>query len=401
MTNAYLLTGDERYREWVFEYVDAWRERAAANGDLLPDNVGLSGEVGEYIDGKWYGGLYGWSWPHGFYNIEMAAIVAGANALLMGQDDAYLEMARRQMDRILSMGKMVRLDEVEMSLRHHWADQIDDETQPAFLVPYRYADSGWFDYAPPSPVFATAIWYLSQAQSDWQRLEMLRERSLYDWRRVKGFHNKADDGHEQPWLRFLAGDNPDYPEKILAATYGQVCRRLALIGADDADLMQLHIHHWQWHNPISTEALLQLTLGAPQIIYNGGLLHCQVRYFDAAAERPGLPPDVAALVERIDGDGITLRLVNLSPFDARDVIVQAGAFGEHRFTTAQFEQRSSDYPGSPRAYSAPPLQTEPQTVEVEDKHLRIYLPPASEITLALGMARHVNQPSYAQPRYIS
>ena len=399
VTNAYLLTGDERYRSWVLEYVDAWRERARANGDLLPDNVGLSGEVGEHMDGKWYGGLYGWSWPHGFYNIEMAALVAGANALLINRDDAYLELPRRQMERILSLGKVCRADEVEMSLRHHWADQID-ETEPMFLVPYRYADSGWFDWQPPSPVFATALWHLSQSEEDWQRLEMLRERSPYDWRRVTPFHNKADDGHEQPWLRFLAGDNPDYPAQILSATYGQLCRRLALIEADDADLMQLHIHHWQWHNPVSTEALLQLTLGAPQIIYNGGLLHCQVRYFDAIAERPGLPPDVAALVERIDGGGITLRLVNLSPFGNRDVIVQAGAFGEHRFTTAQYEACSSDYPGVAKEYSAPPLETETERVDVEDKHLRVHLPPASEITLELGMARHVNQPSYEGPRFV-
>jgi len=36
---------------------------------LLPDNVGLGGVVGEYMGGRWYGAMYGWSWPHGFYNI--------------------------------------------------------------------------------------------------------------------------------------------------------------------------------------------------------------------------------------------------------------------------------------------------------------------------------------------
>jgi hypothetical protein len=25
--------------------------------------------VGEYMGGRWYGAMYGWSWPHGFYNI--------------------------------------------------------------------------------------------------------------------------------------------------------------------------------------------------------------------------------------------------------------------------------------------------------------------------------------------
>jgi hypothetical protein len=73
VTNAWLLTGEERYRRWVLDYVEVWMKRTRANGGLLPDNVGLSGQVGEYTGGRWYGGLYGWTWPHGFYNLQMAA----------------------------------------------------------------------------------------------------------------------------------------------------------------------------------------------------------------------------------------------------------------------------------------------------------------------------------------
>ena len=51
IANAFYLTGDDKYRAWLLEYVDAWIERAAANGGLLPDNVGLSGQVGEYMEG--------------------------------------------------------------------------------------------------------------------------------------------------------------------------------------------------------------------------------------------------------------------------------------------------------------------------------------------------------------
>ena len=47
VANAYLLTGEERYRQWALDYTEAWIERGRANGGLLPDNVGLSGEVGE------------------------------------------------------------------------------------------------------------------------------------------------------------------------------------------------------------------------------------------------------------------------------------------------------------------------------------------------------------------
>ena len=116
--------------------------------------------------------------------------------------------------------------------------------------------------------------------ADWARIEQLRAAEQYDWRTVKAFRNKEEGGHDQPWLRFLAGDNPTYPEEILRAAYANVCRRLALIAQDEADLKQVYIHHWQQLNPVVTEALIQLTLGAPQIIYNGGLLHCRLRYFD-------------------------------------------------------------------------------------------------------------------------
>ena len=106
VANAYLLTGDDKYRRWVLDYVDAWMERARANGGLLPDNVGLSGAVGEYMDGKWYGGLYGWSWPHGFYNIGTAATVRGAQRLpALTRDAGYLDLPRWQMRHILALGE--------------------------------------------------------------------------------------------------------------------------------------------------------------------------------------------------------------------------------------------------------------------------------------------------------
>jgi len=403
VANAFLLTGEDKYRDWIVEYVDAWFERARQNGGLLPDNVGLSGEIGEYMDGKWYGGLYGWTWPHGYYNIGMAATVAGLNAFLLTGDERYLELPRSQYDYIWSLGEMRRVGDLKMSLRPHWTDRLPDEDAQAFVAPYRYGDRvhgdepGWFDWQPLSPVYPTAIWNISMAEADWQRIEELRAVEQYDWRVVKTFRNKEDGGHEQPWLRFLAGENPDYPEQILLASYANVCRRLELIRTDDADMTQVHIHHWQWHNPVVTEALVQLTLGAPQIIYNGGLLLCRVRYFDADRQRPGLPEDVAALVERLEAERTVLRLVNLSPFTPRSVIVQAGGFGEHRFDAVTYDVRSSEYPGRARDYAAPPLATTTQTVPVDASHLRVDMPPATEITLDLATTRHVNAPSYALP----
>jgi hypothetical protein len=51
------------------EYIKAWMDRRDKNGGIVPDNIGLSGAIGEFNDGKWWGGYYGWRWPHGFMTI--------------------------------------------------------------------------------------------------------------------------------------------------------------------------------------------------------------------------------------------------------------------------------------------------------------------------------------------
>ena len=399
VTNAYLLTGEEKYRDWVLEYTDAWIERARQNDGLLPDNVGLSGRIGEYIEGNWYGGLYGWTWPHGFYNVQMAAQVAASNAYLLTQDKGYLDLPRVQMDRIVARGEIRDFREEYMSLGEHWIGQFSalGEQRETFLVPYRYGDAGWFDYQPMSPIYPVALWNLSMDSADWERIEEIRQASGYDWNSVFSFHTKEDAGHEQPWVRFLAGDNPTYPEEILRASYRQVCRRLDLVRADDEASTHQDPHRWQQTNPVTTEALIQLTLGAPQLIYNGGLLMSRLRYFDFNRKRPGLPKDIAALVEMLEADRTVVRLVNLSPFETRDMLVQGGSFGEHRFTEVRYTHRTSEYPGANEAYAAPPVTEDTRSVPVEGSHLQVVLPPATEITLDLGTAPFANRPSAALP----
>jgi hypothetical protein len=401
ITNAYLMTGATKYAEWVLDYVAAWQERAQANQGLLPDNIGLSGQIGEYINGKWYGGLYGWAWPHGYYNVAMAAVVAGTNAYLISRDEQFLELPRSQIDTIHALGKVQTLEELADTFGSFWRIMLNEypaETE-FFVVPYRHQDSGWFDYQSPSPVYPIAVWNLSFSEADWQRIAKLRQHDVNDWRNVRAFRNKEDAGHEAPWLCFLKGENPDYPEAILSASYGQVARRLEMIRQDASDLSQVSIHHWQELNPVLTEALVQLTLGAPQIIYNGGLLICQLRYFDVEKRRAGLPADVAALVEKIEADYILVHLVNLNVFESRELIVQAGAFGEHQFQQVQYEQRTSDFPGfqGARGYAAPSLKTESISLEVNSHLLRVQFPPATEIRFRLAMKRFVNQPSYQLP----
>ncbi len=44
--NAYMLTHDPRYKNWVIEYVEAWRQRMIANHGIIPTNIGLDGQIG-------------------------------------------------------------------------------------------------------------------------------------------------------------------------------------------------------------------------------------------------------------------------------------------------------------------------------------------------------------------
>ena len=89
----------------------------------------------------------------------------------------------------------------------------------------------------------------------------------------------------------------------------------------------------------------------------------------------------------------------LSPFYARDVVLQAGGFGEHRFNSASYTVRTSEYPGAIGSYAAPEAGMKTHKVPIQDKHLHVHLPPATEISLDLEMDRFVNRPSYALPWY--
>jgi hypothetical protein len=211
---------------------------------------------------------------------------------------------------------------------------------------------------------------------------------------VIAHHNKEDSGHEQPWLRFLCGENAGYPEAILQASLSQVRRRVALIEQDHADLTQVNIHHWQQLNPVTTEALVQLTLGAPQPLYNGGLLVAPLRYFDGQGGRPGMPQDVAALVTQVSAGQIIVHLVNVSTTQARSIVLQAGSFAEHRFDAVAYNARISEYPGRQPGYSAPDLDVNQQTQKIDATQFKVDLPAGCEITLQISMTRNVNAPSY-------
>ena len=398
--NAWILTGDPRYRGWIEQYVGAWRERAVANDGIVPDNVGPDGVVGSQLDGRWYGGHYGWSWPHGWYSVGSAVGIAALASATVSGDDGYLDLVRPALDALIAHGKVMAVTESDSSIPSKWYPQLGpDVAVPTLLVPFRYSDRGWFDYNPMLTAVPMALWHHANRPADRQRLEDLRERAGYDWRTVRSFRSKEEAGHEEPWFTFLAGDNPDYPEKILAAAQAQARHRLARMRAyRDGDVAEADIHLWQQSNPVVTEALVQLTWGGPQVIYNGGLQQARVRYYDADRRRPGLPPSVAALVSSIDPEATVVDLVNLDPDQDSAVIVQAGAFAEHTIEEVRYTAcEDGSWAGDLYDYGhGEPAVIERRT-EVHGPWLAVRLPASTRVRLTLKLSLRTRKPSYATP----
>lgn len=380
IANAYMHTADDKFGKWVLDYLAAWNERAERNGGLIPDNVGLSGEIGEYNDGKWWGGYYGYRWPHGFMTIIEPITNASMNAVLLSGDMSQLGLARRQLD-------------LNWALRK----EIDGEIK----VPHKHFDAGWTDYRGASVKYPVYLWTVSMADEDMERIDRIPK--LYDWNEVIVPNVSGKDGklgretkhyivNTEPWFQYIRGELPDYPDRILDANFQLIIRQLERMDSpagdphswndayNDDDFSSIHI--WQELCPVYMESLVQLTFGAPMHISHGGFQHGRFRYFDAERRRAGLPQDVAALVEKLSDRSATLQLVNTSPFEARTVVVQGGTFGEHRIESALVADEETGAS---------------ETVEVGSKWLQIELPPGTALTLELAMSRYVNKPTYDDP----
>ena len=89
---------------------------------------------------------------------------------------------------------------------------------------------------------------------------------------------------------------------------------------------------------------------------------------------------MAVLVDRVVPGSVSIELVNLNPSQPRDVIIQAGAFGEHQFTMVQ---QVVHYPH--------------QFHTIGRKFFQVRLGPGAGGRLKLKMKRFVNQPTYAFP----
>lgn len=395
-TNRWLYDGDEASAAWVLRYVDGWRARAGATGGLLPDNVGPDGTVGGFHDGRWFGGHYGWTWPHGLATVGMGALIGGINASFISGDDSYLDLARNILDTVLDEAITASVEETPYSLQGGWLARLgEDAATPMMLVPHRFGRDGWFDFGPMPLDLATWLWWWSRDPDDWQRLRRIIAGFPGTPDAVLPFRSKTEAGHEAPWIGFLAGEQPDYPVRALSMALGQVARRVAIMETEHHDASDVHLHFWQRVNPVVTEVLGQLISGTPQVLYNGGLPFAAVAYEDADRHRPGLPPDVAALVTRLDGDRIELELVNLSSVHPRRVIVRPSRFGEREIVAVSSRgERGGTYPGLATAYASTPGTTFIETSDVAAPEVLVELPPSHRAELVLFTSAAERRPGH-------
>src|SRR5262249_633189 len=155
--NAYLATGEEKYRKWILEYMVAWLGRMKQNHGIIPSKVGLDGKVGG-ADGKWWGNVYGWGFSpfnpvtgrRENRNRIPRALVGFNNALWVSGDQKYVDAWRHMTDAVNANGKMVK---------------------GRVQYPTMHGDQGWYGWADrPWGVGALEVWYWSMKAEDLKRV---------------------------------------------------------------------------------------------------------------------------------------------------------------------------------------------------------------------------------------
>lgn len=298
-TLAYMVAHEPHYRQWLVDYMEAWLERMRRNGGIIPSFVDhRDGRVGGQ-DNRWWGNAYGW----GFSPVNPVngrredrnriprAMVGFLNATLVTGGRQYADAWRTMMDAV-----------------NAHARTVDGRRQ----YPTMHGAAGWYGWKDePWNVGALELWYLSLRDDD-----------------------RARVGPGE-WLEFLRGGSPEYPETALRRDLATVARRTAAFRADGTPPERRLADNMLNYNPATVGALIQSMLGGLVPGREGGLLHARLRYFDPERRRAGVPPDVAALVSELGDARTVVTLVNLHAREARTVLVQGGAYGEHRIESVR------------------------------------------------------------------
>jgi hypothetical protein len=177
-------------------------------------------------------------------------------------------------------------------------------------------------------------------------------------------------------VAYLKGKDPTFPLAALRRDLQNVARRTAEFRSDSTPPDRRLADNMMDHNPASITALTQLMQGAIVPGREGGLMLARLRYFDPEKKRAGVPADVAALVSELTDTKTVVTLVNTSDQVARTVIVQGGAYGEHRFVSVEHEGRSQ------------PLNA---------RNFIVRLKPGCGAKLKLTMKRYAEPPTITRP----
>jgi hypothetical protein len=338
-TNAFMATGEAKYRRWIVEYMDAWLERMKENDGVIPSFVDLDGRIGG-ADRRWWGNAYGW----GFSPVNPVtgrredrnriprALVGFSNALLVTGDRKYIGAWR---DMIAAVNRHARV--------------VDGRTE----YPTMRGDAGWYGWQrDPWSVGAAEVWYWSMRDDDRGRIGT------------------------NAWVEFLEGKNSSYAESSLARDLENIPRKLESIRADHTTAATRLADNMLDLNPAATDALVRLMLGALVPGRDGGLLNARLRYFDPARQRAGMPDDVAALVSELGDRRTVVTLVNLNSGEPRDVVVQAGGYAEHQFNSVSWNGR---------------------TQALDAREVTVRLAPGAGATLSFAMQRYTNAPTVRFP----
>lgn len=337
--DAYLIDNEPRYKKWIVDYMDAWLDRMTQNAGIIPSFVDLDGRIGG-AERQWWKNAYGW----GFSPINPVtgrredrnriprALVGFNNALLVTGDRKYIDAWRTMIEAVNS----------------HARDNGGRKEYPTM-----HGADGWYGWRDtPWNVGALEVWYWSQQGGDRERV-----------------------GRNE-WVQYLDGQTPSYPEQAIERDLLGIQQRVSAMRKDATPAAKRLADNMLDYNPAATESLVQLMWGGLLPGREGGLVNARLRYFDLDRRRAGLPEDVAALVSRLGDTQTTVTLINLNQSQRRTVVVQGGAYGEHRLVSVTNGTATTDV-------DAPVL-----TVELE---------PGCGATLELQMKRYANTPTIKHP----
>ena len=173
-------------------------------------------------------------------------------------DDRFLDAWRKQIDAVNSHSR-----------------QENGRT----VYPHMYGDQGWYDYrSEPYQHGVLELYYWSMKDEDRRRVGELG-------------------------LAVVSGGRatPDYPEAALRGEFATIRRKVEAMRRDTTTPDTRLADDPMAFNPATVGALVQLMLGGLPPKHQGEILHARVRYFDPVGRRPGLPEDVAALVDSTHG----------------------------------------------------------------------------------------------------